>query len=154
MTARSSPEDNQLKFSLLDLNRLIFIPEIVITMKQIFFQISTIISTLSLLAGSALAQEVPSTLRQEMPYAEARQIILDAGWQAILLSPNRRGSSVENHLIHELGYREFVACASTGAGFCRAEFRTADQQKLILITVNNGSGREPILYSWTLEEDS
>lgn len=121
-------------------------------MKQIFVAISTMLSTITLLAGTALSQEVPITLRQEMPYAEARQILLDAGWQAILLSPNQeRVSSTESHLINELGYREFVACAGTGLGFCRAEFTTSDQRKLILVTVNNSSEQGPILYRWSLE---
>jgi hypothetical protein len=123
-------------------------------MKRILFAISTAVSTIPFLACPALSQEVPTTLRQEMPYAEARQILLDAGWQAILLSHNRElFTSSENHLIHELGYREFVACSGTGLGFCRAEFTTADQRKLVLITVNNSSEQEPILYRWGLEEN-
>jgi len=123
-------------------------------MKRITFAISAAISTVvaaTLLAIPALSQEVPTTLRQEMPYAEARQILLDAGWQANLLSPNRtQYTSAEKYLIDELGYREVVACSGTGMGFCRAEFTTADGRKLVLSTVNNQS--DPLLYRWFLEE--
>jgi len=123
-------------------------------MKRITFVISAAISTVAaatLLAIPALSQEVPTTLRQEMPYAEARQILLDAGWQANLLSPNRtRYTSAEKYLIDELGYREFGACSGTGMGFCLAKFTTADGRKLSVVTVNNQSA--PTLYRWNLEE--
>jgi hypothetical protein len=116
--------------------------------------ISTAIGTAAiatLFTIPAFSQEVPTTLRQEMPYAEARQILLDAGWQANLLSPNRpRYSSAENYLIDELGYHEVAACSGTGLGFCRFEFTTADNQTLVVVTVNNDS--EPTLYRWSLEE--
>ncbi|MCU0567083.1 MAG: hypothetical protein MUF49_10855 [Oculatellaceae cyanobacterium Prado106] len=118
------------------------------------FTVSAVLSSITCFAGSALSQAVPATLRQEMPYAEARQILLDEGWQAILFPGDRQiTSTTEEYLINELGYSEFVACSGTGMGFCRAEFATADSQKLILITVDNQSGQEPTLYRWYLEEN-
>jgi hypothetical protein len=124
-------------------------------MKRTFFAISTIATVVgtTFLAGNALAQEVPATLEQEMPYAEAREILLDAGWQAISTSPDQEPvGSTEDRLINELGYQEFVACSGTGMGFCRAEFVAADQRKLVLVTVDNSSEDGPILDRWGLEE--
>ncbi|MBD3887328.1 hypothetical protein IFO70_37780 [Phormidium tenue FACHB-886] len=100
----------------------------------------------------ATAQEVPTTLRQEMPYAEARQILLDAGWQAVFQSPNRQRFAAMGYLIDELGYNEVVSCSGTGIGFCAFEFMDAYGNKLAVSTVDNQPGQQPLLYRWWLAE--
>lgn len=101
---------------------------------------------------AAIAQEVPTTLRQEMPYAQARQILLDAGWQAVFQSPNRQRFGAMNYLIDELGYNEVVSCSGTGMGFCAFEFVDAYGNKLSISTVNNQWGQQPLLYRWWIAE--
>jgi hypothetical protein len=105
------------------------------------------------LMAPAIAQEVPTTLQQGMPYAEARQMLIEAGWQAIEISPMQRESQSDtvSYLV-ELGYNEVADCAGTGMGFCRLEFTTAEGQTLAIVTVNNQRGDEPTLYRWMLEE--
>jgi|688.fasta_scaffold998157_1 hypothetical protein len=103
------------------------------------------------LSNSAVAQEVP-LLKQFTPYSEVRQILLDAGWQAKILSWNQRESpptEIEQDFIETLGYDELVSCSGTGLGLCRFEFSNIDRQTLVLITANNQVS--PALYEWWLE---
>lgn len=88
-----------------------------------------------------------------MLYSEARQLLLDSGWQALLLQWNYRESKpsgVAESLINDFGYDELVDCAGTGLGFCRFEFSNVNSQTLVIVTVNNSV--EPVLYRWWLEE--
>lgn len=118
----------------------------------IYLMVSFMMGSIAFLPGIGLAQEVPITLKQKMPYSQARQILIDAGWQAILLSPMREQYAPLDYIIGELGYREVVDCSGTGMGFCRFEFATADGRKLAVVTVNNQRGQEPMLYRWWIEE--
>jgi len=114
-----------------------------------------VIFTTALLIGTSLAakaQDVPN-LEQGMEYSEARQILLDTGWQALDLPWNYREnplSDVAESLVQDYGYGELVDCSETGLGFCRFEFSNANERKLVIITVNNDS--LPELYRWWLEE--
>lgn len=56
---------------------------------QIIATLTVALSTMAFFPSSALAQELPR-LRQGMPYTEAREALLDAGWQAVYQSPNRQ----------------------------------------------------------------
>lgn len=97
------------------------------------------------------AQEMPD-LEQGMEYSEVRQILLDAGWQALYIPWNYRETSlpgVSESLVQDHGYGELVDCSGTGLGFCRFEFSNANEQKLVVVTVNNDS--LPELYRWWLE---
>ncbi len=102
--------------------------------------------------GKVQAQEIPTTLRQEMPYAEARQILLDAGWQATHHSPRREDGGVVNYLINDLGYYEVEDCSGTGLGLCLFEFADAYGHRLSVSTANNDprSGG-PTVYAWWIE---
>lgn len=110
-----------------------------------------VIGALSLPAG-ALAQERPTTLRQGMPYAEAREILLDAGWQAQSFSPNQEQDGATDYMI-ELGYSEVVSCSGTGLGLCAFEFVKADGHKLSVSTANNQRGETPTLFRWWLVQE-
>lgn len=101
------------------------------------------------------AQEIPTTLRQEMPYAQARQILLDAGWQAIYHAPTRQIFAPMDYLINELGYHEVVDCSGTGLGLCLFEFADAYGHRLSISTIRNDPRfGEPTVYAWRLEENS
>lgn len=103
----------------------------------------------------SVAQQVPTTLRQEMPYAQARQILMDAGWQAAYRSPMRERYAAMDYLISELGYHEVVNCSGTGMGFCLFEFTDAYGQKLSVTTVRNDprSG-PPTVYGWRVDTET
>lgn len=119
-----------------------------------FMAIATTIIGVVGLPSLTLAQEVPTTLQQQMPYAEARQILIESGWQALQLSPMRpeRQVGTIKYLI-ELDYNEVTSCSGTGMGFCRFEFITADGRKLMVVTINNQENQDgPTLYRWWLEE--
>jgi hypothetical protein len=115
---------------------------------------TTIISSVGL-PSLTLAQEVLTTLQQQMSYAEARQILIGSGWQAIEISPTQREhqSSTLAHLI-DLGYTEVVDRSGTGMGFCRFEFAAADGRKLAVVTVNNQQDEDgSTLHRWWLEDN-
>ncbi|AFY84207.1 hypothetical protein [Oscillatoria acuminata] len=102
---------------------------------------------------NGVTQEVPTNLRQSMPYSDAREFILDEGWQIDYQNANSNElllGSLER-LINELEYPEFEDCSGTGMGFCRASFVNAYGESLILVTVNNEE--EPTLFRWWIEEE-
>ncbi|MCT7965518.1 hypothetical protein NG799_04115 [Laspinema sp. D1] len=102
---------------------------------------------------NAVTQEVPTDLRQSMPYSEAREFILDEGWQINYRNSNTTEllSGLLERMVNELEYPEFEACSGTGFGFCRASFVNAYGESLILVTVNNEE--EPTLFRWWIEEE-
>ena len=101
----------------------------------------------------AIAQTIPKTLKQGMPYAQARKTLLNAGWQAVAHSPNRDRSSAMNYLINKLGYNEVETCSGTGMGFCRFSFTNANGQKLAVVTVNNQPSQKPKLQRWWIDTE-
>lgn len=122
-------------------------------MKKSFGAITaTTIATL-LVPTIALAQAIPKTLKQGMPYAQARKTLLNSGWQAVAHSPNRDRVGTLNYLI-KLGYNEVETCSGTGMGFCRFSFTNATGQKLAVVTVNNQPGQKPKLQRWWIETEN
>jgi hypothetical protein len=115
--------------------------------------ISTAIATL-LIPTISLAQSIPKTLKQGISYAQARKILINAGWQALEHSPNREHFGATNYLVNKLGYNEVETCSGTGMGFCRFVFTNANGQTLAVITVNNQAGQQPKLYGWRIETES
>ena len=116
-------------------------------------------SCINIMIGTALvfssaiatsAQEVPK-LKQKMSYDKARNILLNSGWQANLRSQNRDWQQMGTGMIRfrDLGYDEVVSCSGTGLGFCRFEFVTSDNRKLVVVT--SGGTQRPLLYRWSIE---
>ncbi|MEG4804993.1 hypothetical protein QUB63_30445 [Microcoleus sp. ARI1-B5] len=90
-----------------------------------------------------LSQPLPM-LRQDSPYAEVRQALINAGWQPVsdsYLSPSDRDRADRS------GYPELQACSGTGLGFCSFIFSAANGQKLRVIT----AGQNSTLYGWSIE---
>jgi hypothetical protein len=121
-------------------------------MKSQFLSIVTIIATV-LLSHSVLAQEVPRTLKQGMSYAQARKTLINAGWQAVALSPNRDRFGAMDDII-KLGYNEVESCSGTGMGFCRFTFTDANGRKLVVVTINNQRGQQPKLHRWWIDQSN
>lgn len=121
-------------------------------MKTLITTIAGIVLSTALYPGIALTQEIPKTLRQEMPYGQARRLLLNAGWQAEMLSPNRQRFGAMNYLIDQLGYHEVETCSGTGLGLCRFNFTDANGQRLAIVTANN-YGRRSTLYRWWIDKN-
>ncbi|KAM3099461.1 hypothetical protein ACKFKG_03340 [Phormidesmis sp. 146-35] len=122
--------------------------------KLIHYSIAGILAgTITLLSGTVYAQEVPN-LKKEMPYAQARELLINKGWRAIEIPILQRGDQLfgaTKYIVKELGYNEVVDCSGTGMGFCRFEFEGTDGRKLIVITVDNQKKQQPIVYRWSIE---
>lgn len=112
-----------------------------------------ILINLTLFPAAGIAQEVPTGLYQEMPYSEARKLILDAGWQIDYRNPNENShlTGSLHRMVNEFNYDEFEDCAGTGLGLCRANFFDAYGRKLGVVTANNE--QDPILYRWWVEKE-
>jgi hypothetical protein len=116
------------------------------------FLSSVLLSAVFSVDLSALAQEVPK-LRQGMTYSEARNLLIEEGWQAVfnmeqVNNPNRSG--VIDRFI-EKGYTEIVDCSGTGLGLCLFQFQNATGQSLLITTANNHSEEESTVFGWRLE---
>jgi hypothetical protein len=122
-------------------------------MKKLICSVIAALGMIVLIPESGLAQEVPTTLKQGMPYGEARQTLIDAGWQANTIYIMYRRGYVSPNLqaMLDLGYHEAADCAGTGQGLCRFEFVTADGRKLVVVT--QPAEPQPVLYRWWLEEE-
>ena len=98
-------------------------------------------------------QELPK-LKQGMPYSQAREMLLEAGWQAVF---NREILNDERGLIVDYfftgkDYTEIVDCAGSGLGLCLFRFESAYGEILFVTTANNGADKE-ILFCWRIEEE-
>jgi hypothetical protein len=86
-------------------------------------------------------------LEKGMSYDEARQMIINAGWQPILTTTDNPLDGTANW--RKRGYNEVTACSGTGMGFCRFEF-AAGNRKLAIVT----AGRDSTLHHWSEESTS
>ncbi len=94
-------------------------------------------------------------LRQGMPYSQAREIILDAGWQGKNISPRDLTGGETTEIFFDNGWRELQDCAGTGMAYCRFEFRNIANQTLVVITIGECVKTskvkcEKYLESWSL----
>ena len=118
-------------------------------------------------AGPEIAQSLPEEasspedvsraveqlgLYQEMPYAEARERILQQGWQPYVegTPPNLDNSTIRE--LFDLGYEEIADCSGTGMGFCRFEFVNGTGAMLVLSTTTMGthSNADRVVWLWFL----
>ena len=98
-------------------------------------------------------QELPK-LKQDMPYSKAREMLLEAGWQAIFNQEqlrNSQRSSPVDYFFTKKGYTEIVDCAGTGLGLCLFQFESAYGEILSVVTANNGANQETV-FRWYIEQ--
>lgn len=88
---------------------------------------------------------VPQQLQKGMSYDEARQVIINAGWQPIPTTTDNPLDGTANW--RKRGYHEVEACSGTGMGFCRFEFAGGRNRKLVVVT----AGRDSSLHHWSEE---
>ncbi|MEX0270446.1 hypothetical protein AB3R30_14980 [Leptolyngbyaceae cyanobacterium UHCC 1019] len=123
-------------------------------MRKVTGVFATITIVNLLVPAISLAQAIPKTLKSGMPYAQARTILINAGWRAVTLSPNRDRFGGMDHIINKLGYNEVETCSGTGIGFCRFTFANANGQKLAVVTINNQPGQQPKLQRWWINTEN
>ncbi len=98
-------------------------------------------------------QELPK-LKQGMPYSKAREMLLEAGWQAIFNRAilNDERSAPVDYFFTEKEYTEIQDCAGSGLGLCYFRFESAYGEILYVTTANNGANQET-LFGWRIEEE-
>jgi hypothetical protein len=111
---------------------------------QVYFQAATLVGFALLNTGEILAGAKLSKLRQGMPFAKARELLLDGGWQGLRKYPFPERAGQVGYVFYELGYMEVVDCAGTGVAPCifmykdakgrQLEVRTYGEERLTLDT--------------------
>jgi hypothetical protein len=90
-------------------------------------------------------------LRENMPYAEARSLILSQGWEPNQAgeAPNLNSTTIQE--LYDFGYPEIKDCAGTGLGQCRFEFRNASGQLLVVSAIQDGENTNRLVWRWWTE---
>ena len=91
---------------------------------------------LGLVSFSAYAEESDWWIRIiNIPYYEARKIILDNGWKPV--QAERTDWDAKHgvpHFYYDAGYTEVVACSGTGMGYCAFKFYNEKGEYLKVMT--------------------
>jgi hypothetical protein len=101
-----------------------------------------------------IVPEVASTfgLEEKMPYAKARQKLIDQGWMPHVKGtpPNLRDKTVK--ALFKQGYEEVKDCSGTGLGPCRFEFINQAGEMLVVSTISQGqNGPDRFVWRWSIE---
>jgi hypothetical protein len=100
--------------------------------------------------------DVASTfgLAEKMPYAKARQKLIDQGWMPHVKGtpPNLRDKTVK--ALFKQGYEEVKDCSGTGLGPCRFEFINQAGEMLVVSTISQGqTGPDRFVWRWFIEPE-
>jgi hypothetical protein len=99
-------------------------------------------------AITAPQQNSPPPVQAGEPYDRARQRLLAKGWRPQPRPPYSSCSSLQADQRCGL-FRELLACASTGPGFCRFQWQSPRGQSWALITVGgNPQGNPGLINTW------
>jgi len=93
-------------------------------------------------AIAAPQQKSPPPVQAGEPYDRARQRLLAKGWRPQPRPPQSSCSSLQADQRCAL-FRELLACASTGPGFCRFQWQSPRGQSWALITVGGNPQGDP-----------
>ena len=84
--------------------------------------------------SSCVGRHSEQPLIINMPYSEARQVILKSGWTPVTnTAPDEEVGARVPHF-RELGYVEVDACSGTGMGYCKFIFQNEKGLFLSVIT--------------------
>jgi hypothetical protein len=107
---------------------------------------------------SHTAQPSPATdldrlgLQTGMPYAAARDRVIQQGWQPLLAGDPPNLSNPPVAALFEQGYEEVKDCAGTGMGLCRFEFtQNGDQRLVISAAPAAGDSSNYQVWRWFIE---
>ncbi|HIK25621.1 MAG: hypothetical protein P3X23_008715 [Thermosynechococcus sp. Uc] len=106
------------------------------------------------LAPDTFAQGIPP-LRQGMSYADARQRLIDRGWQPVVSPPmmNLTTTPIVAYLLSQ-GYSELMGCQLVGVEICTFQFRNRKGHLLEIATVNLPILPGGTVTSWALRKKS
>ena len=93
-------------------------------------------------AIAAPQQRSPPPVRLGEPYGKAQQRLLAKGWRPQLRAPLSSCSILQSDQ-RCARFRELVACATTGPGFCRFQWQSPQGQSWALITVGGNPQGDP-----------
>lgn len=104
--------------------------------------------------SKAFAQELPRLI-QGMPYEQAREMLVNNGWQAAQQNPMYK-EELQQRLQQwflDRGMTEVEHCLPTGLGTCRAIFHDDNGRTLVLFTTSGSYGdRAPVkVTQWSFE---
>ncbi|MFN4067241.1 MAG: hypothetical protein ACK4K5_08515 [Thermosynechococcus sp.] len=106
-------------------------------------------------APSALAQGVPR-LRQGMSYTDARQRLIERGWQPVV-NPVMANPATTTPIVAYLlsqGYNELMGCQLVGVEVCTFQFRNRKGHLLEIGTVHMPVIPAGTVTSWALRKNS
>ena len=94
-------------------------------------------------AALAAPQQIsPPPVQAGEPYARARQRLLAKGWRPQPRTPHSSCSSLPADQRCAL-FRELLACASTGPGFCRFQWQSPQGHSWAVVTVGGNPQGDP-----------
>lgn len=99
-------------------------------MKSVWFVLVLYVSC----SQAVLAQDATLKTYYDMPYAQARPLLIEAGWQVV---PNKRiqDSSMFAQSVHASQFEEVLDCISMERDQC--QFVLAKGKKLLLVTTKD-----------------
>ena len=113
--------------------------------------------SLSLFSDSSLANSLPINIKADMPYPEARSLLVQDGWKPAVMyrkadgSPScwtdTLGEAWRDSYQESCQYPEIDNCSGTGLGFCAMMYFDGKDQCLRVITAN-GHPPQANIYSW------
>ena len=114
--------------------------------KKICKTVNELSNALNIISSAQTQTYDLKALRQGMKYSEARQIILNAGWQGTRTRWQDISESGQvNDIYYNNKWEEVIDCAGTGTSPCRFEFKDINQKTLVVITEGeclNSKGEE------------
>ncbi|MTJ53772.1 hypothetical protein FJR38_14500 [Anabaena sp. UHCC 0253] len=110
------------------------------------------INTVSKAISANTTEEL--SLQKNMLYAEARQLLIEQGWQPHLQGQLPNLSAYNVRELFQLGYPEIKDCAGTGEGLCRFEFINGKGKLLVVVTKSQGYGnKNQFIRNWWIEKN-
>jgi hypothetical protein len=104
-----------------------------------FFSDCLLLSLLSLF-GYSKAQNVQSSIIMNMPYHDARKIILRSGWEPVLGNTLDENIGIPAIIFRNRGYIEVDDCTSAGVLYCTFYFQNKKGQYLRVGTHGEDDG--------------
>lgn len=92
------------------------------------------------IVSSCKDRESEKSIIMNMPYHEARKVILQSGWKPVLGNTSDENIGVPALAFRDLGYIEVDDCSGTGIGYCSFYFQNEKGQYLRIGTEGDDNG--------------
>ena len=92
----------------------------------------------SLFLASCAGTQKHQPMIMNMPYHEAREIILQNGWKPVQADRSDMDAKYRlPHFYYDAGYTEVMACSGTGMGYCTFKFQN-EKGEYLRVTTQGG----------------